>query len=70
MDKTWKRKIDEAILAFELETHYTKDEILRLNPKNVFELLLGNIFCDNQKRIFASELYVTSWNYKAVVSCN
>lgn len=27
-DKTWKRKIDEAILAFELETHYTKDEIL------------------------------------------
>lgn len=27
-DKTWKRKIDEAILAFELEVHYTKDEIL------------------------------------------
>ena len=27
-DKTWKRKIDEAILAFELETHYTKNEIL------------------------------------------
>lgn len=27
-DKTWKRKIEEAILAFELETHYTKDEIL------------------------------------------
>ena len=27
-DKTWKRKIDEAILAFELETHYTKDDIL------------------------------------------
>lgn len=27
-DKTWKRKINEAILAFELETHYTKDEIL------------------------------------------
>ena len=27
-DKTWKRKIDEAVLAFELETHYTKDEIL------------------------------------------
>ena len=27
-DKTWKRKVDEAILAFELETHYTKDEIL------------------------------------------
>ena len=27
-DKTWKRKIDEAVLAFELETHYTKNEIL------------------------------------------
>lgn len=27
-DKTWKRKLDEAILAFELETHYTKKEIL------------------------------------------
>ena len=27
-EKTWKRKIEEAILAFELETHYTKEEIL------------------------------------------
>ena len=27
-DKTWKRKIDEAILAGELEVHYTKKEIL------------------------------------------
>ena len=27
-DKNWSRKIDEAVLAFELETHYTKDEIL------------------------------------------
>ena len=27
-DKTWSRKIEEALLAFELETHYTKDEIL------------------------------------------
>ena len=27
-DKTWTRKLDEAILAAELETHYTKDEIL------------------------------------------
>lgn len=27
-DKTWKRKINEAILAFELETHYSKKEIL------------------------------------------
>ena len=27
-DKTWKRKIEEALLAFELETHYSKEEIL------------------------------------------
>ena len=27
-DKTLKRKLEEALLAFELETHYTKDEIL------------------------------------------
>ena len=27
-DKTWKRKINEALLACELEVHYTKDEIL------------------------------------------
>ncbi len=27
-DKNWGRKIDEAILAAELETHYSKDEIL------------------------------------------
>ena len=27
-DKTWSRKLDEAMLAAELEVHYTKDEIL------------------------------------------
>ncbi len=27
-DKTWERKIDEALLAGELEVHYSKDEIL------------------------------------------
>lgn len=27
-DKTWSRKIDEAVLAAELEAHYTKEEIL------------------------------------------
>lgn len=27
-DKTWERKIQEALLTFELETHFTKDEIL------------------------------------------
>ena len=27
-DKTWNRKIEEALLTLELETHYNKDEIL------------------------------------------
>lgn len=27
-DKTWERKLEEALLAVELEVHYTKDEIL------------------------------------------
>ena len=27
-EKTWKRKIDEALLATELEVHYSKNEIL------------------------------------------
>ena len=27
-DKTWERKIEEAFLTIELETHYEKDEIL------------------------------------------
>jgi len=27
-EKTWKRKFEEALLAFELETHYSKEEIL------------------------------------------
>ena len=27
-DKTWKRKLEEAFLTFELEVHYDKDEIL------------------------------------------
>ena len=27
-DKTWKRKIEEALLTIKIETHYTKDEIL------------------------------------------
>ena len=27
-DKTWKRKMEEAFLTIELETHYSKDEIL------------------------------------------
>lgn len=27
-DKTWKRKIEEALLTLELEVHYSKDEIL------------------------------------------
>ena len=57
-DKTWKRKIEEAILAFELETHYTKNEILEgyLNTINY-----GGVFgIENASRYYfnksASEL--------------
>lgn len=57
-DKTWKRKLEEALLAFELETHYTKDEILEgyLNTINY-----GGVFgIENASRYYfnksASEL--------------
>ncbi len=57
-DKTWSRKIDEAMLAFELETHYSKDEILEgyLNTINY-----GGVFgIENAARYYfgksASEL--------------
>jgi 1A family penicillin-binding protein len=42
-DKTWKRKIEEAWLTVEIETHYTKDEILEgyLNTINYGNGVLG-----------------------------
>lgn len=42
-NKTWKRKLDEALLAFELEVHYSKDEILEgyLNTINYGNNILG-----------------------------
>ena len=35
-DKTWNRKIEEALLTLELETHYSKDEILEGYVNNVY----------------------------------
>ncbi len=42
-DKDWSRKIEEAWLAFEIEVHYTKDEILEgyLNTINYGNGVLG-----------------------------
>ena len=42
-DKTWKRKIDEAWLTIELESHYSKDEILEgyLNTINYGQGVYG-----------------------------
>ena len=38
-DKTWSRKIEEAMLTLELEVHYNKNEILEgyLNKINLYE---------------------------------
>ena len=52
-DKTWKRKIDEAILAFELETHYSKDEILEgylntINYGGVFGIENASLYYFNK----------------------
>jgi len=43
MEKTWKRKIDEAWITLKLETHYTKDEILEgyLNTINYGQGVYG-----------------------------
>jgi membrane peptidoglycan carboxypeptidase len=42
-DKNWKRKIEEAWLAFEIEAHYSKDQILEgyLNTINYGNGILG-----------------------------
>lgn len=52
-DKTWKRKIDEALLACELEIHYTKDEILEgylntINYGGVFGIEAASKFYFNK----------------------
>lgn len=52
-DKTWKRKIDEALLACELEVHYTKDEILEgylntINYGGVFGIEAASNFYFNK----------------------
>ncbi len=43
MEKTWKRKIDEAWITMELETHYSKEEILEgyLNTINYGQGVYG-----------------------------
>ena len=53
-DKTWKRKLEEALLAFELETHYTKDEILEgylntINYGGVFGIENASQYYFNKK---------------------
>lgn len=40
-DKTWNRKIEEALLTLELETHYSKDEILE-GYLNTIDFSAGN----------------------------
>ena len=40
-DKTWERKIEEAYLTIELETHYSKDEILE-GYLNTIDFVAGN----------------------------
>ena len=52
-DKTWKRKLDEALLACELEIHYTKDEILEgylntINYGGVFGIEAASKFYFNK----------------------
>ncbi|UKI57246.1 MAG: transglycosylase domain-containing protein [Clostridium sp.] len=41
MIKTWNRKIEEALLTLELETHYSKDEILE-GYLNTIDFSAGN----------------------------
>ncbi len=53
-DKTWKRKLQEALLAFELETHYTKDEILEgylntINYGGVYGIENASLYYFNKK---------------------
>ena len=52
-EKTWKRKLDEALLACELEIHYTKDEILEgylntINYGGVFGIEAASKFYFNK----------------------
>lgn len=53
-DKTWQRKIDEALLTFELETHFSKDEILEgylntINYGGVFGISDASMYYFNKK---------------------
>ena len=50
-DKTWKRKIQEAYLTIELETHYTKDEILE-GYLNTIDFGAGNYGIKNASKYY------------------
>ncbi|MBR4178075.1 MAG: transglycosylase domain-containing protein [Bacilli bacterium] len=50
-DKTWKRKIEEAYLTIELETHYSKDDILE-GYLNTIDFGAGNYGIKNASNYY------------------
>lgn len=50
-DKTWKRKIEEAFLTVELETHYTKEQILE-GYLNTIDFGAGNYGIYNASKYY------------------
>lgn len=54
-DKTWERKIEEAFLTVELETHYTKDEILE-GYLNTIDFGAGNYGIKNASKYYFNKL--------------
>ena len=50
-DKTWERKIEEAFLTIELETHYSKDEILE-GYLNTIDFGAGNYGIKNASNYY------------------
>ena len=50
-DKTWKRKMEEAFLTIELETHYSKDEILE-GYLNTIDFGAGNYGIKNASKYY------------------
>ncbi len=50
-DKTWKRKMEEAFLTIELETHYDKDEILE-GYLNTIDFGAGNYGIKNASKYY------------------
>ena len=50
-DKTWERKIEEAFLTIELESHYTKNEILE-GYLNTIDFGAGNYGIRNSRKYY------------------